>query len=49
MIPHVAPKRNELAACSAMRKEIPTPKIVTHSEEKTIVVVDGKATRLMRL
>lgn len=49
IIPHAAPKRKDANVRSATEKEKPTPRVVSTSEAMTMVLVDGKATRMMRL
>jgi len=49
MTPHAAPNRKDVIPRSASEKDRPTPSVVRTSEVMTIVLVDGKATRLTRL
>jgi len=49
MSPHAAPERNEATPRSANEKDRPTPMVVKTTESMTIVLVDGKATRLTKL
>jgi hypothetical protein len=49
MTPHAAPKRKDDNVRSAKENDRPIPIVVRMSDEMKIVLVDGKATRLMRL
>ena len=46
--PHITPEMKELGP-PAIRKHKPTPMLVKLSIEATIALVDGKATRLIKL
>lgn len=48
-IPHITPEANELMVQRAIRKQMPTPKLVSVTIDATIANVDGKATRLIKL
>jgi hypothetical protein len=48
-IPHAAPIRKKAMVRSANEKDRPTPTVVRTSDAMKIVLVDGKATRRMRL
>jgi hypothetical protein len=47
--PHAAPNTKDVIPRSAIEKDRPTPSVVRTSEVMTIVLVDGKATRLIKL
>lgn len=49
MTPQAAPRRNEVIVRSAIRKDMPTPRVVSMTEEMAIALADGKATRRTRL
>lgn len=49
MTPHATPNRKDAIPRSANEKDRPTPSVVRTSEVMTIVLVDGKATRLIKL
>lgn len=49
MTPHAAPNRKDAIPRSANEKDRPTPRVVRTIEAMTIVLVDGKATRLTKL
>lgn len=47
--PHAAPNRKDAIPRSTNEKDRPTPKVVKNIEAMTIVLVDGKAKRLIKL
>ena len=49
MSPHAAPERKDTIPRSANEKDRPTPRVVKTIVIDSIVLVDGKATRRIRL
>lgn len=49
MMPHAAPNKKEIGVCWAIVKDTPIPTIERTSDVITMLLVDGKATRLTRL
>jgi hypothetical protein len=47
--PHAAPNRKAVTARSTIEKDMPIPMVVKTIEAITMVRVDGKATRLIKL
>ena len=49
VIPHITPETKELALQRAIRKEKPTPMLVSATIDAAIALVDGKATLRTKL
>ena len=47
--PHTIPNRNEAGVPLVIRKDNPVPTVVNRTELRTIVFVEGNATRLIML
>ena len=48
-IPHITPEAKTLMLQRAIRKQMPTPKLVRVTIDAAIATVDGKATLLIKL
>ena len=49
IIPHITPEVKELMLQRAIRKQMPTPRLVSVTIDTEIAAVDGKATLLIKL
>jgi len=49
VIPHITPETKELVLPRAIRKQRPTPKLVSVTIDVAIALVDGKATLRIKL
>ena len=49
IIPHITPEVKELMLQRAIRKQMPTPRVVSVTIDTEIAAVDGKATLLIKL